>query len=75
MQLGSAFAIYFVIWWTTLFAVLPFGARAQGKGGETVAGADPGAPSVTRGWWLIGVNTGVASVVFVLFYLFVLPQL
>ncbi|MEO2039791.1 MAG: DUF1467 family protein, partial [Martelella sp.] len=25
MSLFSAFAVYFVIWWITLFAVLPFG--------------------------------------------------
>jgi predicted secreted protein len=38
--------LYFVVWWTLLFAVLPFGVRTQGEAGEVVPGSDPGAPSV-----------------------------
>ncbi len=44
MKIGTWFAIYFVIWWTVLFAVLPFGARSQIDNGEVVAGSEPGAP-------------------------------
>ena len=29
MAVGTAIAIYFVVWWVVLFAVLPFGMRAQ----------------------------------------------
>ena len=32
MQIGSAVALYFVIWWLTLFAVLPAGAWRFGLG-------------------------------------------
>jgi predicted secreted protein len=39
-------AIYFIIWWTVLFAVLPWGVRSQRESGEVVPGTDPGAPSV-----------------------------
>jgi len=38
-------AIYFIIWWTVLFAVLPWGVRSQRESGEVVPGTDPGAPS------------------------------
>jgi predicted secreted protein len=38
-------ALYFVIWWITVFAVLPFGARSQHEAGEVTAGTDPGAPA------------------------------
>ena len=42
----GAIAFYFVVWWTALFAVLPFGIRSQAEAGEVVAGSDPGAPAV-----------------------------
>jgi predicted secreted protein len=35
--LSTAFAIYFVIWWITLFLTLPFGVRSQHEDGEGVA--------------------------------------
>ena len=38
-------ALFFVIWWITLFAVLPFGIRSQIEAGEVSAGTDPGAPA------------------------------
>ena len=44
MALSTAIAIYFLIWWITLFAVLPWGVRAQGE--ESAPGTDPGAPRV-----------------------------
>ncbi|WP_409997548.1 DUF1467 family protein, partial [Escherichia coli] len=28
-SVSTAFAIYFVLWWVVLFAVLPFGVRSQ----------------------------------------------
>lgn len=37
-------AIYFVVWWTVLFAVLPWGIRGQHEAGEVTDGTDPGAP-------------------------------
>jgi len=46
--IASAFAIYFVLWWVVLFAVLPFGVRSQQEGGEMSAGTDPGAPMLAR---------------------------
>lgn len=37
-------AVYVVIWWLTLFVVLPFGVRSQTESGDVVTGTDPGAP-------------------------------
>lgn len=73
MSLGSAIAIYFVIWWTTLFAVLPFGIRSQIEAGEVSPGSDPGAPARTRFGRVMLVNTLIAAVVFWLFQQFLLP--
>jgi predicted secreted protein len=44
----TAVAIYFIVWWLVLFAVLPFGIRSQAESGDVVPGTDPGAPAVPR---------------------------
>ena len=41
----GAIALYFVVWWIMLFAVLPFGVRSQLEDGKVVAGSEPGAPA------------------------------
>jgi predicted secreted protein len=64
----TAIAIYFLIWWTTLFAVLPWGVRSQAESGEVVAGSDPGAPSLPRLRNKLIWTTLVSSVVFAAFY-------
>jgi predicted secreted protein len=46
MPVTTALAIFFLIWWVVLFAVLPWGVRSQGEGGEVTPGTDPGAPAV-----------------------------
>ena len=46
--ISTGLAIYFVIWWVTLFLTLPFGVRSQHEDGESVAGTDPGAPVMAR---------------------------
>jgi predicted secreted protein len=46
MSVFTAIAIYFVIWWITLFAVLPFGVRSQQEEGDFTPGTDPGAPVI-----------------------------
>jgi predicted secreted protein len=68
MQIGSAIALYFVIWWLTLFAVLPFGVRSQQEAGEVVAGSDPGAPTMVRIRRIVLLNSLVALVVLALFW-------
>jgi predicted secreted protein len=42
--LSTWFAIYFVLWWITLFLTLPFGVRSQHEDGAGAPGTDPGAP-------------------------------
>jgi predicted secreted protein len=39
-------AVYFVIWWIVLFAVLPFGVSSQAESGDVAEGTEPGAPVV-----------------------------
>jgi predicted secreted protein len=71
MSLPLSIALYFVIWWTTLFAVLPIGMRTQGESGEVVPGTPASAPAKPRMLWVIGVNTIVATVVFAVVWIVV----
>ena len=64
MAVSTAIAIYFLIWWIVLFAVLPWGVRAQGE--EGAPGTDPGAPAVPRLKAKLVWTTIVATVVFAL---------
>ena len=47
IQISTAIAIYFVIWWVALFLTLPFGVRSQHEDGGGAPGTDPGAPVLT----------------------------
>jgi len=60
MAISTAIAIYFLIWWIVLFAVLPWGVRAQGE--EGTPGTDPGAPAVPHLLAKLGWTTVVAAV-------------
>lgn len=45
LHVSGGIALYFVIWWTLIFVVLPFGIRSQQESGQVVAGSEPGAPA------------------------------
>jgi predicted secreted protein len=46
MPVATALAIFFLIWWVVLFAVLPWGIKSQHEGEEKMApGTEPGAPT------------------------------
>jgi predicted secreted protein len=62
MAVSTAIAVYFLIWWIVLFAVLPWGVRAQGE--EGAPGTDPGAPAVPRLVSKLAWTTLVATGVF-----------
>ena len=44
MSATTAIAVYFIIWWLTLFVVLPWGVRSQHESGAISPGTEPGAP-------------------------------
>jgi predicted secreted protein len=45
MGIGSVIAVYFVVWWVVLFAVLPFGVRTQDETGDVTLGTTSSAPA------------------------------
>lgn len=64
MSVSLGIALYFIIWWVTLFAVLPFGLRTQADEGEVVPGTPESAPARARMLRIFAINTVVSSVVF-----------
>ncbi|MEZ5839630.1 MAG: DUF1467 family protein [Hyphomicrobiales bacterium] len=70
MSIASALAIFFIIWWLTLFAVLPWRVSTQADEGEIVPGSNPSAPARPRILVKLAVTTVVAAVIFGLFLYF-----
>ena len=66
MSIVTVIAIYFIIWWLVLFAVLPWGVRSQSESGELAPGTDPGAPAVPRLGRKLLWTTVIAAMVFAL---------
>lgn len=64
MSLIFAIAIYFVVWWISLFVVLPFGVRTQEEAGDVVAGTPKSAPARFSLLRVALINTVVAFVIF-----------
>jgi len=72
MTLAYWLAVYFVTWWITLFAILPFGVTSQHETeGDRVEGTDPGAPVKPRLLIKAFATTIVASIVFAGIYAYV----
>ncbi len=75
-------SVYFVVWWTALFAILPLGSRSHSEAGTHVSdGGDPGAPvnpnlkkKVFTTTWVAAVITAMIWVV-MQYGLIPIPQL
>jgi predicted secreted protein len=69
MSLSFGIAIYFVIWWVLLFAILPFGVRTSEEAGES---SNPGfaesAPHRPRLLPKIVATTIISGIVFAFIY-------
>ncbi|MDI1346180.1 MAG: DUF1467 family protein [Pseudolabrys sp.] len=68
MNTTTIIAIYFLIWWLTLFAVLPWGVRSQEETGDFTPGTDPGAPVMHRLLYKVLWTTLIASSIFGFLY-------
>ena len=68
MKIGTLIAIYFLIWWVVLFAVLPWGVRNQEEAGDVIPGTDPGAPAIHKVWSKLLWTTVVATAIFAVLY-------
>jgi predicted secreted protein len=68
MTLSFAIAIYAIIWWIVLFAMLPIGVRTQEEKGEVAPGTAESAPHRPRLLPKMLATTIIASVVFAVVY-------
>jgi predicted secreted protein len=68
-QIFSTCAVYFVIWWITLFAVLPFGVRTQAEDNEVILGTVESAPTSFRAWRVVVITSLVSGVIYCGWYL------
>ena len=64
MSVTFAIAIYIVIWWTVLFAVLPIGLRTQGDDDVIVPGTPESAPTAPRLVRVVLLTTAISALVF-----------
>jgi predicted secreted protein len=65
MSLGFAAAIYFIVWWIVLFAMLPFGVRTSEEAGEKLSpGAADSAPHRPRLLPKMIATTIVSAIIF-----------
>ena len=68
MQFFSIFAVYFIVWWLTLFAVLPFGLKTQAEANDVVPGSVESAPARFRGGRIVLITTLVSAVIYGAWY-------
>lgn len=68
MSFFSGFAVYFIIWWVTLFAVLPLGVRTQEEAGDITLGTTESAPLAARLGWKAMITTLIAGVIFGVYF-------
>ena len=64
MSVTLGIAIYVVLWWTVLFAVLPNGVRTQGEDGAVVPGTPESAPTAPRLIRVVLLTTLISGLVF-----------
>lgn len=65
----SIFAIYFIMWWVVLFAMLPFGLKTQDEDGEVTLGTVASAPKGSHMLGAVIRTTLVSGVLFGAFYI------
>lgn len=67
MNLFTGVVVYLIIWWTVLFAVLPWGVRVPDKQEPGHADSAPANPHL---WRKALITTAIATVLWIGFYFF-----
>ena len=69
MSLLAGFAVYFIIWWTVLFCVLPLNIQSQFEKGEVEKGTEPGAPVAPQLARKASITSIIALLIFAVVYM------
>jgi predicted secreted protein len=69
MTLLTGLAVYFIIWWITLFAILPIGVRTQAEEGDITLGTTESAPVRAQLGKKLILTSLVASVIFAAYFI------
>lgn len=69
MTFLTAFAVYFIIWWVTLFAILPIGVRTQSDEGDVTLGTAESAPLKLGLRKKLILTSLVAALIYAIYYL------
>ena len=64
----SALAVFLIVWWVVLFAMLPFGLKTQDEDGDVTLGTVPSAPRGPHMLKAVIRTTLVSLVICALFY-------
>jgi predicted secreted protein len=68
MTFLTGLAVYFIIWWITLFAILPIGVRTQAEEGDVTLGTTESAPLQARLGRKLILTSLVAAVIFAVYF-------
>ena len=68
MSIASGIVVYLLVWWMTLFCVLPIGVVPHQEGNIGTAGSAPENPKLKFKFLL---TTGIAAVVWVIIYILI----
>ena len=70
IEIGFIFglAIYGIIWFLTLFMVLPWGVVSQAEYGEVQPGSSESAPASPLIWQKVVISTGLSVVFYLIVY-------
>ncbi len=66
----TSLSVYFIIWWTVLFMVLPWGVQSHHEAGiDLKDGGDPGAPVNPKLKQKFLITTGVSAAIFAIVWI------
>ena len=74
MDIAFGIVIYFVVWWITLFAVLPLWVKPQSDDGDVIPGTATSAPVSPMILKKFALTTVLSAAIFLFFYIMITYQ-
>lgn len=74
MSIVTGIVTFIIVWWTSLFLVLPFGVKGQWEEGKVKDGSEPGAPVKPLILRKFMITTGIAVVMWGVVYLIIVTN-